>query len=178
MSDLFVTGDLGRDNATLCQLMPPLSANRGRPDSTSVMTVVVHCAQTICTVDAIMSLRRAGLRDGLPCWAPGRIRDPCTGPSNLFTTTNNIFVGLGIKNLGQVEPVHVAAFVEAQLKAHSRPTVKQRLAALRMLFDWMVVGQATRQILRMPCVDSNIPSSAARRRYCRPSPLIVSPERQ
>jgi site-specific recombinase XerD len=47
----------------------------------------------------------------------------------------------GIGDLAQVEPVHVAAFVEAQLKLHSRPTVKLRLAALRMLFDWMVVGQ-------------------------------------
>ena len=47
----------------------------------------------------------------------------------------------GILDLAQVEPVHVAAFVETQLKLHSKPTVKQRLAALRMLFDWMVVGQ-------------------------------------
>ncbi len=48
---------------------------------------------------------------------------------------------LGILDLAQVKPVHVAAFVEAQLKLHSKPTVKQRLAALRMLFDWMVIGQ-------------------------------------
>jgi len=47
----------------------------------------------------------------------------------------------GIEDLAQVEPVHVAAFVEDQLREHSKPTVKQRLAALRMLFDWMVVGQ-------------------------------------
>jgi integrase/recombinase XerD len=47
----------------------------------------------------------------------------------------------GIMDLAQVEPVHVAAFVEDQLREHSKPTVKQRLAALRMLFDWMVVGQ-------------------------------------
>jgi site-specific recombinase XerD len=47
----------------------------------------------------------------------------------------------GIVDLAQVEPVHVAAFVEAQLRLHSKPTVKLRLAALRMLFDWMVVGQ-------------------------------------
>ncbi len=47
----------------------------------------------------------------------------------------------GIEDLAQVEPVHVAAFVELQLKLHSKPTVKLRLAALRMLFDWMVVGQ-------------------------------------
>jgi site-specific recombinase XerD len=48
---------------------------------------------------------------------------------------------LGIEDLAQIEPIHVAAFVETQLKLHSRPTVKLRLAALRMLFDWMVVGQ-------------------------------------
>jgi integrase/recombinase XerD len=46
-----------------------------------------------------------------------------------------------IMDLAQVQPIHVAAFVEVQLKAHSKPTVKLRLAALRMLFDWMVVGQ-------------------------------------
>jgi site-specific recombinase XerD len=50
----------------------------------------------------------------------------------------------GTVDLAQVEPVHVAAFVEAQLQQNSRPTVKQRLAALRMLFDWMVVGQVQR----------------------------------
>ena len=48
---------------------------------------------------------------------------------------------IGILDLAQVEPVHVAAFVELQLKTQSKPTVKVRLAALRMLFDWMVVGQ-------------------------------------
>jgi len=48
---------------------------------------------------------------------------------------------LRLGDLVQVQPIHVAAFVEAQLRLHSKPTVKQRLAALRMLFDWMVVGQ-------------------------------------
>jgi site-specific recombinase XerD len=47
----------------------------------------------------------------------------------------------GIEDLAQVEPIHVAGFVETQLKVQSKPTVKVRLAALRMLFDWMVVGQ-------------------------------------
>jgi len=46
-----------------------------------------------------------------------------------------------IRDLAQAEPIHVAAFVETQLKLHSKPTVKLRLAALRMFFDWMVVGQ-------------------------------------
>jgi site-specific recombinase XerD len=45
----------------------------------------------------------------------------------------------GITALRQVQPVHVAAYIEGlQLAA---PSVKQRLAALRVLFDWLVVGQ-------------------------------------
>jgi integrase/recombinase XerD len=41
-----------------------------------------------------------------------------------------------------VEPVVVAAYVEKLLKKDklSKPTVKQHLAAIRMLFDWMVIG--------------------------------------
>ena len=35
----------------------------------------------------------------------------------------------------------VAAYVEALTRALSPATVKQHLAALRMLFDWLVVGQ-------------------------------------
>lgn len=53
---------------------------------------------------------------------------------------------LRIVDLAQVEPIHVAAFAEVQLKLHSKPTVKQRLAALRMLFDWMVIGQVFPQM--------------------------------
>src|SRR6478752_6692164 len=44
--------------------------------------------------------------------------------------------------LEAIRPPHVAAFVEEQLaRGQSRPSVKQTLAALRMLFDWLVVGQ-------------------------------------
>jgi integrase len=43
-----------------------------------------------------------------------------------------------------VQPLHVAAWVEIQLKNYSKPTVKQQLAAVRMLFDWLVVGQVVR----------------------------------
>ena len=43
--------------------------------------------------------------------------------------------------LDQVEPMVVAAYVEQLSSALSAPSVKQHLAALRMLFDWLVVGQ-------------------------------------
>jgi integrase/recombinase XerD len=43
--------------------------------------------------------------------------------------------------LEQVQPIHVAAYIEQLMKTHSKPTVKQHLAAVRMLFDWLVTGQ-------------------------------------
>jgi integrase/recombinase XerD len=43
--------------------------------------------------------------------------------------------------LDRIEPVVVAAYVEQLGRDKSAPTVKQSLAAIRMLFDWMVVGQ-------------------------------------
>ena len=44
-------------------------------------------------------------------------------------------------DLDQVEPMVVAAYVEQLSGSLSAPSVKQHLAALRMLFDWLVVGQ-------------------------------------
>jgi site-specific recombinase XerD len=46
----------------------------------------------------------------------------------------------GIRELAAVEPFHVAAFVKLLQREFSAPTVKQHLAALRMLFDWLVIG--------------------------------------
>jgi site-specific recombinase XerD len=45
----------------------------------------------------------------------------------------------GIDKLGHIEPIVVAAYVEQH--AGAKPTVKQHLAAIRKLFDWLVIGQ-------------------------------------
>jgi|ERR1700722_700988 site-specific recombinase XerD len=45
-----------------------------------------------------------------------------------------------IHELAQVEPFHVAAFVHDLQDELSPPSVKQHLAAIRMLFDWLVTG--------------------------------------
>jgi site-specific recombinase XerD len=47
----------------------------------------------------------------------------------------------GVRSLAAVKSLHVAAWIEAQAAEASAPTVKQRLAAVRHLFDWLVVGQ-------------------------------------
>ncbi|WP_342154677.1 tyrosine-type recombinase/integrase [Methylorubrum sp. SB2] len=46
----------------------------------------------------------------------------------------------GLPSIAAVDSVHIAAYVEELGRTHSAPTVKQRLAAIRMLFDWLATG--------------------------------------
>src|SRR5438552_393447 len=48
---------------------------------------------------------------------------------------------VGVPSITAVHPVHVAAWIEASTRELATPSVKQRLAALRHLFDWLVNGQ-------------------------------------
>ena len=56
----------------------------------------------------------------------------------------------GLTELHQVQPIHVAAYIEQMQENFSKPTVKQHLATIRMMLDWLVTGQV-------------IPTKAARR---------------
>lgn len=47
----------------------------------------------------------------------------------------------GARGLAEVRPIHVAAWVEALARSRAAPTAKQRLAGVRMLFDWLVLSQ-------------------------------------
>lgn len=49
--------------------------------------------------------------------------------------------GASVTSIRVVQPLHVAAWIELQTATHAAPTVKQRLAAIRHLFDWLVTGQ-------------------------------------
>jgi integrase/recombinase XerD len=40
-----------------------------------------------------------------------------------------------------VQPVHVAAYIEQLQAMRKAPTIRQHLACIRMLFDWLVTGQ-------------------------------------
>ena len=50
----------------------------------------------------------------------------------------------GLRRLDAVQPVHVAGYVEDLGQTRAAPSVKQHLAAVRMLYDWLVVGQVVR----------------------------------
>lgn len=46
--------------------------------------------------------------------------------------------------LGDIEPIVVAAYIEELTRVLAPASVKQHLAAIRMLFDWLVVGHVVR----------------------------------
>lgn len=46
-----------------------------------------------------------------------------------------------IRQLKSIKPVTVAAYIEQLQQKYAKPTVKQQLATIRMLCDWLVVGQ-------------------------------------
>lgn len=48
---------------------------------------------------------------------------------------------VGVSSLAAVQSLHVATWIEGLGQELSAPTVKQRLAAIRHLFDWLVIGQ-------------------------------------
>ena len=63
-----------------------------------------------------------------------------------------------IQSLEQINPVVVAAYIEHHTSA--APTVKQHLAAIRMLFDFLVIGQV---ILMNPASSVRGPKHVVRR---------------
>ena len=46
-----------------------------------------------------------------------------------------------VPSIAAAQPLHVAAWIKGQTREQSAPTVKQQLAAIRHLFDWLVMGQ-------------------------------------
>lgn len=56
----------------------------------------------------------------------------------------------GLTELSDIGPVHVAAYIEIPWQRLSAPSVKQHLAAIRMLFDWLVAGQVSTTALCSP----------------------------
>src|SRR3984893_14320924 len=51
----------------------------------------------------------------------------------------------GVGELGAIRTHHVSTYIETLTHSYSAPTVKQHLAAIRRLFDWLIVGQVVEQ---------------------------------
>ena len=66
----------------------------------------------------------------------------------------------GVASIAAVQPLHVAAWIEQLGREVSVPTVKQRLAGVRHLFDWLVTGQV---VPVNPAASVRGPSHSVRR---------------
>jgi len=66
----------------------------------------------------------------------------------------------GVRELAAVQPLHVAAWVELQGRTLAAPSIKQRLAAVRHLFDWLVTGQV---VPANPAASVRGPAHSARK---------------
>src|SRR5260370_19648179 len=67
--------------------------------------------------------------------------------------------GAGVLSITAVQPLHVASWIERHTQTLSAPTVKQHLAAIRHLFDWLVIGQV---MPHNPAASVRGPSHSAR----------------
>ena len=59
-------------------------------------------------------------------------RRPYAQPAREFL---GFFESAGVASIAYVQPLHIAAYIEQLMATHSAPTEKQRLAAMRHLFD-------------------------------------------
>ena len=59
------------------------------------------------------------------------------GGASPSSTSRRCWIG----ELADIEPLHVAAYIEALQATAAKPTVKQHPAAIRMLLDWLILGQ-------------------------------------
>ena len=72
----------------------------------------------------------------------GTIRNPHT--RRAYGRAVGVFLAwcedMGLASIKDVKPLHVGTWIEAQTRERSAPSVKQQLAAIRHLFDWLVMG--------------------------------------
>ena len=105
------------------------------------MSQLVSLARPALPVLVSASGRRAGRR--FLEFFTAQIRNPHTRRAYARAVGDFLFwcESTGVASLPQVEPLHVASWIEMQGRAVAAPSVKQQLAAIRHLFDWLVIGQ-------------------------------------
>jgi site-specific recombinase XerD len=103
---------------------------------------VIVLTETSAAVPAVIAARGPHAGRRFIEFFTANIRNPNTRKA-YYRATSEFFNWSDKARLGllDIEPVHVAAWVESLAHEFSPPTVKQWLAAVRMLFDWLVVGQ-------------------------------------
>jgi site-specific recombinase XerD len=111
-----------------------------KADSDNLPVVLLTASDAV--VPALIAARGAHAGRRFVEFFTANIRNPNTRRA-YYRATSEFFDWCDRARLGllDIEPVHVAAWVEGLGREFSPPSVKQWLAAVRMLFDWLVVGQ-------------------------------------
>jgi site-specific recombinase XerD len=124
------------------------------------MTALVRVAAPIVPAIVATAGERAQLRF-LEFFA-ATIRNANTRRAYAHAITNFLAwcEGRGVGSIAGVQPLHVGAYIEALSRDRSAPTAKQHLAAIRHLFDWLVMGQV---VPLNPAASVRGPSHSVRR---------------
>lgn len=132
--------------------MRSLQTVRLAPSNGELMSRELKARQTFSVVrvdpaDGLpASVRQAGGRaeEKYVEFFTARIRNPNTRAAYLHAVKRFFaWTESASLPLTHIRPFHVAAYVEQLASEQAAPTVKQHLAAIRQLFDYLVVGQVT-----------------------------------
>ncbi|OXC74482.1 tyrosine-type recombinase/integrase [Caballeronia sordidicola] len=104
------------------------------------VTVVLRSSVTVPAL-----VNHAGEKAGIRCleFFASNIRNPNTRRAYAHAVGEFLAwcAQAGVRSITAVQPLHVAGWIELQTQTLSAPTVKQHLAAIRHLFDWLVTDQ-------------------------------------
>ena len=127
---------IGMATALTRPMSPPVSARR-QPDA-----LTLPGGWQIEGLPAIV--RRAGphAAERTVEFVTAQIRNPHTRAAYATAVTRS-FAWCDARGLAlnQISPIAVATYIEEMQRGYRAPTIKQHLAAIRRLFDWLVIGQ-------------------------------------
>ena len=112
--------------------------------------LIVHSGKSALTIPAIIADVGDHASKRFLEFFTANIRNPNTRAAYKQAVSQFLSWCLGHElSFHDIEPVHVATYIEFLRQrpedALSDPSIKQHLAAIRMLFDWMVTGQVVAQ---------------------------------
>jgi site-specific recombinase XerD len=119
------------------------------PDDGSAITTTLAIIDPAAAVPVPTLIAAAGERASLRFidFFTAHIRNPNTRAA-YGVAVRQFFAWLergGLTQISAIRTHHVSTYVEMLTRDYSVPTVKQHLAAIRRLFDWLIVGQVIDQ---------------------------------
>lgn len=74
----------------------------------------------------------------------------------------------GYRNLRSIKPMTIAAYIEQLKDSHAKPSIKQQLATIRMLFVWLASARSSKPTPPTPSAAPSTSSPRGSRRSSTP----------